>query len=139
MKKLFFHNLNVGLFYLFLKAQLKESGSHLNMAIKLLKLRQQPSFQWGKLKVHVVNDQVFSFTRKAYDFPTYMVVMNISDRPARVVLETGSDIAPRAYVSCYIPGLEESSLLEAYKLNAPVMTKNVSLEARDCLVLTWSG
>jgi hypothetical protein len=122
-----------------LKAQLSDSGSHLNVAIKLLKLRQQPSFQWGKLKVHVVNDQIFSFTRKAYDFPSYMVVMNLSDRPSRVVLETGSDIAPRAYVSCYIPGLEGSSLLETYKLNAPVMTKNVSLEARDCLVLSWSG
>lgn len=122
------------------QAQLTDPDSHLNVTTSLLKLRAQPAFQWGKLKIHVVNSQIFSFTRKAYDFPTYMLVMNISDTPAKVSLETGSEIAPRAYVSLYIPGRTSNSrLVDTYSLNAPVLTKSVALEPRDCLVLTWSG
>ena len=76
-----------------------------------------------------------------------MVVVNLSDKSARVSLETGSDIAPRAYVSCYVPGNNNvddddksgTELLKVYGLNAPVLTRSVSLDARDCLILTWPG
>lgn len=119
--------------------QLEDKESHLQATIQLLKLRELPSFQWGKLKLHVITDQVFSFTRKAYDFPSFLVVINISDEQSNVTLETSSEIAPRAYVSCYIPGGKSNSLNSQYKLDAPVLTKNVSLNPRDCLVLMWRG
>lgn len=121
------------------KMQLEDNDSHLQTTIKLLKLREQASFQWGKLKLHVINEQIFSFTRKAYDFPSYLVVLNISDKPSKVILETSSEIAPRAYVSCYISGGKSNSLDSQYQVNAPVLTKNVSLNPRDCLVLMWRG
>lgn len=126
------------------QVQLNDSGSHLNTTMTLLKLRTLPSFQWGKLKIHVVTDQVFSFTRRAFDFPSYLVVMNISDITVKVKLETTSEIAPRAYVSSYMPGLtrealKDNYLSKVYTPNASVLTKLVTLDARDTLILTWSG
>lgn len=122
------------------QAQLKDSGSCLSTTMTLLNLRQLPSFQWGKLSVHVVTDQVFSFLRRAYDFPAFLIVMNISDDESTVALETNANIAPRAYVTAYIPGNKKNSeLSKLYTQNAPVLTKKVTLNARDCLILTWSG
>lgn len=122
------------------QTQLKDSESCLSITMNLLNLRQLPSFQWGKLSVHVVTDQIFSFLRRAYDFPAFLVVMNISDVAGTVALETNANIAPRAYVSTYIPGIKKvSELSKIYTKNAPVLTNNVTLNARDCLILTWSG
>jgi hypothetical protein len=101
------------------------------------------SFQWGKLKLLVVDEKIFSFTRSSYDYPTFLVVMNLSDKKTTTNLQINSDIAPRAYVTLYIPGKnnklikDTDSLTTVYKINAPVLTKNVLLNPRDCLVLTW--
>ena len=102
----------------------------------MIQLRQLPSFQWGKLSVLVADEQIFAFTRTSYDFPAYLVVMNISDRAATANLLINSDIAPRAYVVCYIAA-KETHLAATYTSDAPVLTKQVALNARDCLVLTW--
>ena len=121
--------------------------------MELMELRKRPSFQWGQLSLLVVNDQVFSFIRNAYDFPTFLVVINMSDKNTNVNLLINSDVAPRAYVTYYIPGnnsafnengifnsnstYKDVDLNETYKKGAPVLTKNVFLKAHDCLILTW--
>jgi hypothetical protein len=121
------------------QTQLREDTSTLNATITLLKLRRLPSFQWGKLTIHVVTEQIFSFLRRAYAFPAFLVVMNVSDATVSVALETNANIAPRAYVSAYMPGRARSELAKVYAPNAPVLTRSVTLNGRDCLILTWSG
>jgi hypothetical protein len=118
----------------------------------LARMRQLPSFAWGNLSLLVVNEQVFSFLRSAYDFPAFLVAMNISDKNALVNLQINNNIAPRAYVAYYIPGKlnfnkpDENivdknnnliNLSEKYSLNSPVLTKSVYLKPYDCLILTW--
>jgi hypothetical protein len=87
--------------------------------------------------------------RKAFGFPAFLVVMNMSDEDGiNFHLQISNDVAPRAYVRYYIPGsdirksFESSSdnqinLIEKYKFNTPLLTKNVYLKSRDCLILTW--
>ena len=110
---------------------------------KLVELREQPSFQWGVYKEVVVNEKIFSFFRRAFGFPVFLVVMNMSDTNENVKLLTNTDIAPRAYVKLYIPGQVSKSddidLVEKYKVDSAVLTKNVFLKARDILVLTWKS
>lgn len=96
-----------------------------------------------------VNDQVFSFLRKAFGCDVYVVCMNMSESNANVNLLVSNEIAPRAYVALYIPGtlytenngccgaVEDIDLDAKYKPKSPVLTKNVFLKPRDCLVLTW--
>ncbi len=96
----------------------------------------------------MANEQVFSFIRRAFGQPVFLVVMNMSDKNTNVNLLKSTDIAPRAYVKYYIPGkvsttsaadtpADDVNLLEKYKVEAPVLTKNVFLKARDCLILYW--
>ncbi len=113
-----------------------------------MQIRRLPSFQWGKLDILVVDHHIFSFTRRAYGFPVYLVVMNFSDEIQTVNLCINNTIAPRAYVLYYISGTynevkgnekltDEMNLLDKYKVKSPVLTKNVFLNAYDCLILTW--
>jgi hypothetical protein len=135
------------MYNLFLQSQLNKEGSHLKIFRDLVQLRQLPSFQWGTFSKVVVNEQVFSFIRRAFGHPVFLVVMNMSDKNTNVNLLKSSDIAPRAYVKYYIPGkvaseaaatvTDDVNLAEKYKLDAPVLTKNVFLKARDCLILFW--
>jgi alpha-glucosidase len=126
--------------------QLGHKRSHLEIFKELVKLRKEPSFLWGKLQLLVVNDQIFSFTRSAFGFATFLVVMNFSDSETRVNLLVNNSIAPRAYVKKYISGnielnnstnSEKVDLVERYKVQSPVLTKNVILNPHDCLILTW--
>jgi oligo-1,6-glucosidase len=117
--------------------QLNEMNSHLNVFIDLVKLRKHAStLQWGALNFVKVEEKILSFTRTAYDFPTYLIVMNFSEENINTNLLVGTDIAPRAYVALYIPG-KSSDETHAYEKGEPVLTKNVSLKAYDCLILTW--
>ncbi len=111
-------------------------------------LRRLPSFQWGKLNILVANNHILSFTRRAYGFPVYLVVMNFSNKVQNVNLCINNNIAPRAYVLYYISGiynepignekiLDEMNLLDKYKVKSPVLTKSVFLNGYDCLILTW--
>lgn len=76
--------------------------------------------------------------RRAFGCDVYLVCMNLSDTNASVNLLTSSEIAPRAYVAYYIPGSTiEDGLDVKYKIKAPILTKSVALNAKDCLILTW--
>jgi hypothetical protein len=118
----------------------------LKVFTELIKLRQLPSFQWGSFSKVVVNEQVFSFIRRAFGQSVFLVVMNMSDTNVNVNLLKSTEIAPRAYVKLYIPGGKASlasstaeyvDLVEKYKVEAPVLTKNVFLKARDFLIVYW--
>lgn len=88
----------------------------------------------------VVNNQIFSFVRKAFGFPGFLVVMNISEETANCNFIQDSELATEyAFVSYYISGkCKRITGLDAkYKYNNCVSTKNVILNPRDCLVLTW--
>jgi hypothetical protein len=120
-------------------------SSHLKHFIDLIELRSRPSFQWGKRKLVLVNKNVFSFVRTSYIHPTFLVIMNLTDATVSENLMINNDIAPRAYVTYYMPGNIDSieddknsiDLNEKYKLNEPVLTKKILLKPRDCLILTW--
>lgn len=114
----------------------------------LIDLRRHASFQYGAVKMVTVNDQVFSFLRKAFGCDVYLICMNMSDSNTNVNLLVSNEIAPRAYVAVYIPGtfyaengcvgaVEDIDLEAKYKAKSAVLTKNVFLKAHDCLVLTW--
>lgn len=125
------------------KSQLDSKTSHLSVFKALIQLRQKPAFQYGSVKMHVMTEQIFSFVRKAFACDVYLVCMNMSERNANVSLLTSNEIAPRAYVAMYIPGgtttdkNDEIDLFVKYKPKEPVLTKNVFLKPRDCLILTW--
>jgi hypothetical protein len=124
----------------------------LNVFKQVLKLREQVTFQCGTVKVLTANEQTLSFLRKAFGCDVYLIVMNLSDSLATVNLLVSNEIAPRAYVALYIPGRRETTTTSnghhsdkdettdlniKYKLKSPVLTKSVTLKARDCLILTW--
>jgi len=118
--------------------QLNDNNSHLNIFIDLVKLRKNTStLQWGALNFVKIEEKIFSFTRTAYDFPTFLIVMNFSEDNTNTNLLVSTDIAPRAYVALYIPGKSSNETESTYKKGEPVLTKNVSLKAYDCLILTW--
>jgi len=135
--------------------QLEDSRSHLNIFRNLVELRKSlPVLQWGSLNMIKVDQQIISFTRSAYDFPTYLVVMNLSDKNVNANLLVSTDIAPRAYVVYYVPGRPktqtkaetidketmketEMDLIETYKKGAAILTKNVFLKSYDYLIVTW--
>ena len=130
------------------KDQLKNDKSYLNIFKDLMKLKKLPSFQWGKLDLLVVNENIFSFTRRAFDHPVYLVVMNFIDCVQNVNLLVNNSIAPRAYVLYYISGsynevndnkkiTDELNLIDKYQVKSPVLTKSVYLNSYDCLMLTW--
>ena len=104
----------------------------------LVKLRAEPSFQWGKLELVLANDQVFAFVRRAYGFPVFLVAMNLSGSVTNVNLCLNNNIASCARVVYYIPGCVNGSDDSVdYKLDSAVLTDNVFLKPYDTLVLTW--
>lgn len=101
----------------------------------------------------LVDENIFSFMRKAYGFNGYLVIMNISDSIQEFnIYKKGNEskqvIDPIAYVAYYITsnknrtikdrnGLNEIKL--NYKHKEAVSTKNIRLNARDCLILTCTN
>ena len=127
------------------QAQSSAERSSLNVFKALVSLRKEPAFAWGKLEFVVVNDQVFSFLRDAYDFEPHLVVMNLSCTSTRVNLQKSNQISPKGYVRLYVPGeyrkqsdANEVDLNDKYKSGAPILTKDVHLKAKDLLILKWS-
>lgn len=53
------------------------SSTPLKVFKDLVKLRQEPSFQWGKTKVCTPNKSLFMFSRKATRFPYYVTMINM--------------------------------------------------------------
>ena len=125
-----------------------------------MRLRRLPSFQWGKLEILLVNEHIFSFTRKADDHPVYLIIINLSDEDQTTNLMVNDNISSRAYVLYYISGtyneinnnsyieiitsensdedMNEKNLINKYKINSLIPTSNVKLNPYDCLILTLS-
>lgn len=53
---------------------------------ELVKLRQMPSMQWGETKMCTQGDHLFMFTRKAYRFNYFLVMMNLGTDQQLVAL-----------------------------------------------------
>lgn len=121
-------------------SQLKCDDSHLSIFKNLVNLRRSPSFQWGSYQPVVVNDEVFSFLRKAYGFPPFLVAMNFSGSLVQVNLAISNDIAPRAYVVYYIKGTKNQMDTQLdYEVKSPLLTKNLKLNPHDLIILTWAA
>lgn len=126
--------------FLNVEAQLKDEKSHLKVFKDLANLRRSPSFQWGTYQTVVVNDKIFSFLRRAYGFPPFLVVMNLSNSSTQANLLINTDIAPRGYVVYYCKGSNGQNDYELdYKVKMPVLTKTVKLNPHDFLILTWAA
>jgi len=54
---------------------------------KLVALRKEPSFQWGKTKLCAPNEDLFMFSRKAKRRPFYTTLMNLGAKTLTVSLE----------------------------------------------------
>jgi hypothetical protein len=119
--------------------------SHLSVFKQLVTLRSQLAFKWGCVQIVTANEQILAFLRKAFGFEVYLVAMNLSDSTTTANLLVNNEIAPRAYVALYIPGKADGKSKDAetvdleakYKVKSPVLTKSVTLKARDCLILRW--
>ncbi|CAH1784273.1 unnamed protein product [Owenia fusiformis] len=61
--------------------------SHMEVFTDLTRLRQEPSFQWGKFAYALVNDEIISYARQAEGFPGFLTVMNLGDKPATFQLK----------------------------------------------------
>jgi hypothetical protein len=113
----------------------------LNIFKNLVKLRKEPSFQWGEFDYCLVNEQIFSFVRSALGFPMFIVVMNMSNKNAtNFNLQSNSVIIPNIVVVKYfIPdyqGLNNEKTDLKYQLESFVRTCELSLDAHSCLILS---
>jgi len=103
--------------------------------IDLLKLRKNPSFQWGKTKMCNPNDRLFMFTRKATRFPFFLTMMNLSDERLTIslkdleCLQTKKEGTVRFHSS---DPDEVGSVLDFHD-------KSVSLKENDVLVIEFAA
>ena len=123
----------------------------------LVEMRKLPSFQWGDLKLHEINEQVFSFLRFAgQGNAEFLVAMNLSDEKTLVNL-SGDRVPNKASVFYYSPGnkslkglkmkdlfklekekcFDQEELNDSYEKEAEVFTKQIRLNPHDFIILTW--
>jgi hypothetical protein len=122
---------------IFSQKQIKDSKSHLSIYKKLSRLRQQASFQNGKLEYLIVDEDIFSFLRYKEKNKYFLVILNISDKERRLNLYKTKKIELKANISFYSGNLKKFySKNKRYKNN--IITKDVKVYPRDILVLEWS-
>ncbi|PSN41543.1 Maltase 1 [Blattella germanica] len=90
-----------------LVAEKEASRSHYHVYKDLVKARQTPTIQNGRLYTNVIADKIFSFSRELDDSDIYVVVVNVSD------------------------GTESVDLASVQKVS-----RILTLEPRDAVVLT---
>lgn len=93
----------------------------------------------GDIEYLLITNQIFSFIRKLSGKPSYVVVMNLSDRNLTLNLNFSRAVPAIAKVA-YVFGAnqeETNELRKFYPINEMISTKKVLLNAKNCIILTY--
>ena len=124
---------------------MKSKLSTLKIYMELAKIRRNPSFLWGTFEYALLNDQIFSFIRKAPNSPSFLVVMNLSDNDSTTDFSSIKQV-PRKLNVVYYFDHESKKLLDKdpndfkliYEPNEVIMSNKVFTKPRGCAILNWT-
>lgn len=127
------------IFFLFLKKQMNDRYSHLDIYKKLATLKQEPSFQRGDFEYVLVNNQIFSFKRMADGEKPYVVVMNLSDEDMYIDLHYEGDLPEQVEIVMFFGKNQSESLQMSsfYKVGDKISTKYFKIGSKNCFILTY--
>ncbi|RXG54393.1 Maltase 2, partial [Armadillidium vulgare] len=119
--------------FLNVKLQNEARQSHLQVYKQAAQLRLENTFQYGKLKFHVANEDVVAFVRFYDDSPTYLIVINTSTVEVTIDIKKGSvelpDSAP-VVIRSSTDNRKETEVGSSVKLT------ELSLIGGECLVFS---
>ena len=114
--------------------------SMINVYADMVKLRQEPSIQWGKFH-HIVSNDVYFFVRQAEGFDGFLVAINFGPRPATVnFVETrpaGVKVPEKATVVGSTGNFVGHGRGEAFEVDTEVNLKSVFLKPTEGVIFTW--
>jgi len=106
------------------------------------KLRQEPSFQWGKFHPAKTGN-VYFYVRQAEGFDGYLVAMNFGPKPSTVSFDEESADGGRlplpasGRVVATTGNFEGAGRSDAFKLDTTVEMSSVYLEPGEGVILSW--
>lgn len=107
----------------------------------LSKLRQEPSFQWGKFS-HAQSGNIYFYVRQAEGFEGYLVAVNLGPKPSTVSFEDpvgGTLPLPGSgKVVATTGNFAGAGRSDAFKLGTTVEMSSVYLKPGEGIVLSWS-
>lgn len=122
---------------------LKASQTHFSSVMspfqafgRLLLLRGEESFQWGKTQVCAINKDLLTIKREAYRFPGFVVMMNVGKTEMNFDLSTRTDCVgskPMATVRFH------SSMADQVGETLDFHTRPVVLRSGDVVVLEYEA
>ncbi|CAF0729110.1 unnamed protein product [Brachionus calyciflorus] len=126
------------------KMSVKESSAKgsgetlLKTYVKLLKLREEPSFKWGELKINLNETlDVISFVREAQGFNGYLVAANVHDNESKLVdFTVPHDIPVKAHVTHFFSSNPQS--YDEFKLDTELDSTHIMLQPHELLILKFS-
>ena len=105
-------------------------------------LRQEPSFQWGKLEIALVDDVLF-YVRQAEGFPGFLVAINFGPRNSTVdfVGEAPKpDLVPaRATVAATTQNFDSFHRAQEFEVGREVALDKVYIKAKEGAVFKWKA
>jgi hypothetical protein len=115
---------------------LEDPTSPLRVFSELAKIRQLPSFLWGTFEYAIVDEHVFSFIRNAFDNPSFLVAMNLSNEDVTINFQSTRLLPSKVKVVYYFDNKSNGNE-KTYQIDKDILTKSVFLPAKSCLIVTW--
>ena len=94
-----------------------------------------PSFLWGKFRYAIVDENIFSFIRTAFDNPSILVAMNLTNEDLTVNFQLTRMMPSKIKVVYYFDNKKNSD--NWHKINTDIATKNIFLAAKSCLIAKY--
>lgn len=120
------------------KAQINDPFSSLRVYKNLARIRKNSAFQWGTMEYAIVDENVFSFLRKAFDNPTYLVAINCSKNETKIDLSQVKKIPTRVQVEYYFYNNQKSIKIDLQQSQMINTKKSCLMDPKSCLILKWS-
>ncbi|XP_059226398.1 maltase A1 [Stomoxys calcitrans] len=79
-------------------AQLRAPQSHLQIFKKLVKLRKEPSFQDGELKIQAIEDDIVIYSREKKGSDLYVIVLNLGTHDKTININKYYDMGKKAEI-----------------------------------------
>lgn len=107
---------------------------------QMIKLRKEPSFNWGELKTPKNDsdtDNVISFVREATGFDGYLVVANTDPNKHLVDYKRRHDLPDKAEVVYYFSNSKSQNV--DFQVGSVLNVDNISLPSGDLLILKFKN
>lgn len=133
-----YHSVNV-------EAQLAHGSgvSAISVFADVSKLRQEPSFQWGKFS-HAQSGNIYFFVRQAEGFEGYLVAINLGLKPSTVSFKAEAPVGGTlplpgsGKVAATTGNFAGAGRSDAFELGTIVEMSSVYLEPGEGIILSWS-